>query len=79
MSERRPRARSRRAYQTAKVTLPQIVREGTKDIRAELTSIRRHLDALAGKVDNIVGLPKEIDHALERITAMVTLYKWRIS
>ena len=50
--------------------VPQIVREETKDIRAELTSIRRDLEALTGKVDNIVGLPKEIDHALERIAAI---------
>ena len=47
--------------------VPQIVREETKDIRTELSSIRRDLEALTGKVDNIVGLPKDIDHALERI------------
>jgi hypothetical protein len=41
----------------------------TKDIRAELTSNRRDLEALTGKVDNIIDLPKEIDHALERIAA----------
>jgi len=50
--------------------VPQIVRGETKDIRAELTSIRRDLEALTGKVDNIMGLPKEIDHALERIAAI---------
>lgn len=50
--------------------VPQIVREETKDIRAELTSIHRDLEALTGKVDNIMGLPKEIDHALERIAAI---------
>ena len=50
--------------------VPQIVREETKDIRSELTSIRHDLEALIGKVDNIVGLPKEIDHALERIAAI---------
>ena len=53
--------------------VPEIVREETKDIRAELTSIRRDLEALTGKVDNIVGLPKEIDHALERIAAIEKL------
>lgn len=50
--------------------VPQIVREEIKDIRTELTSIRRDLEALTGKVDNIMGLPKEIDHALERIAAI---------
>lgn len=50
--------------------VPQIVREETKGIRAELTSIRRDLEALTDKVDNIVGLPKEIDHALDRIAAI---------
>jgi hypothetical protein len=41
----------------------------TKNIRAELTSNRRDLEALTGKVDNIIDLSKEIDHALERIAA----------
>ena len=50
--------------------VPQIVREQVNDIRAELTSIRRDLEALTDKVDNIGGLPKEIDHALERIVAI---------
>jgi Skp family chaperone for outer membrane proteins len=45
----------------------EMIRTETNDIRAELTSIRRDLEALTGKVDNIGGLPKEIDHALERI------------
>src|SRR5262245_35823204 len=44
-----------------------IVREETHDIRAELASIRRELKDLTGKVGNIIGLPKEIDHALDRI------------
>ena len=48
----------------------EIVREEASDIRAELTSIRRDLEALTEKVDNIVGLPKEIDYALERIAAI---------
>jgi archaellum component FlaC len=47
-----------------------ILRKETKDIREELASIRRDLVELTGKVDNIVGLPKEIDHALERIAAI---------
>ncbi len=50
--------------------VPQIVRGEVNDIRAELTSIRRDLEALTGKVDNIVGQPREIDHALERIAAI---------
>ena len=50
--------------------VPQIIREETKDIRTELASIRRDLEALTDKVDNIAGLPKEIDHALERIAAI---------
>ena len=50
--------------------VPQIVRGETQDIHAELTSIRRDLEALTSKVDNIIGLPKEIDHALERIAAI---------
>jgi hypothetical protein len=50
--------------------VPQIVREETEGIRAELTSIRRDLEAFTDTVDNIVGLPKEIDHALERIAAI---------
>jgi hypothetical protein len=50
--------------------VPLIVREETSDIRAELASIRRDLEELTDKVDNIIGLPKEIDHALERIAAI---------
>ena len=50
--------------------VPQIVGEETKDIRAELALIRRDLEALTDKIDNIIGLPKEIDHALERIAAI---------
>ena len=30
----------------------------------------RDLEQLIGNVDNITGLPKEIDHALERIAAI---------
>ena len=40
------------------------------DIRQETRSIRKDLEHLTDKVDNIVGLPKEIDHALERISAV---------
>lgn len=41
-----------------------------KSISDELASIRRDLEEFTEKVDNIVGLPKEIDHALERIAAI---------
>ena len=39
-------------------------------IRAELKSIRRDLDDLREKVENVIGFQKEIDHALERIAAI---------
>jgi uncharacterized membrane protein len=45
-------------------------KDDVNSISNELTSIRRDLEALTDKVDNIVGLPKEIDHALERIAAI---------
>ena len=48
-------------------TVPAMIEEATRDIRTELASIRRDLEQLTAKVDNLVGLPKEIDHALERI------------
>lgn len=41
-----------------------------KSISDELGSIRHDIEELMEKVDNIVGLPKEIDHALERIAAI---------
>ncbi len=41
--------------------------ERLQPLSAELTSIRSDLHALANMVDNITGLPKEIDYALERI------------
>jgi hypothetical protein len=34
---------------------------------AELASIRRDLDVLRDKVENVIGYGKEIDYALERI------------
>jgi len=40
------------------------------EMRAELSSIRRDLNELTEKVDNITGYRKEIDHALERIAAI---------
>ena len=47
-----------------------VVREETKDIRDELTSIRRDLDRLTANVENVIGYRKEIDYALERIAAI---------
>jgi DNA repair exonuclease SbcCD ATPase subunit len=41
--------------------------EKLSPISDELASIRQDLEELTSKMDNIVGLPKEIDHALERI------------
>ncbi|WP_439372673.1 hypothetical protein [Bradyrhizobium sp. DASA03120] len=41
-----------------------------REIRSELRTIRRDLDILAIKVENIEGYRKEIDHALERIAAI---------
>jgi len=37
---------------------------------SELTSIRRDLDDLRRKVENVIGYRKEIDHALDRIAAI---------
>jgi chromosome segregation ATPase len=39
-------------------------------IHAELKSIRGDLDDLIEKFENVAGFRKEIDHALERITAI---------
>ena len=47
--------------------VPSIIAEELKPIRAELSSIRRDLDGLSTKVENMSGFSKEIDHALERI------------
>lgn len=47
-----------------------IIREETKDISEDLASIRRDLEDLTDKVDNTVGPPKEIDHAVERIASI---------
>ena len=47
-----------------------IVREETNDMRGDIASMRRDLDGLTEKVDNLAGLPKEIDHALERVATI---------
>jgi predicted nucleic acid-binding Zn-ribbon protein len=39
-------------------------------VERELKSIRRDLDDLREKVENVCGFQKEIDHALERIAAI---------
>jgi hypothetical protein len=39
-------------------------------VERELKSIRRDLDDLREKVENVIGFQKEIDHALERIAAI---------
>ena len=39
-------------------------------VERELKSIRRDLDDLREKVENVTGFQKEIDHALERIAAI---------
>jgi septation ring formation regulator EzrA len=39
-------------------------------VERELKSIRRDLDDLREKVENVSGFQKEIDHALERIAAI---------
>jgi DNA repair ATPase RecN len=39
-------------------------------IERELLSVRTELDALNDKVENMLGYRKEIDHALERLSAI---------
>src|ERR1700681_2790220 len=47
-----------------------IVAEELAPIHGELKSIRRDLDDLRQKVENVVGFRKEIDHALERLAGI---------
>jgi septation ring formation regulator EzrA len=47
-----------------------IITEELAPVLAELGSIRRELDDLREKVENVSGFRKEIDHALERIAAI---------
>jgi hypothetical protein len=44
-----------------------------RGIERELKSIRRDLDDLREKVENVSGFQKEIDHALERIVIKGTV------
>jgi methyl-accepting chemotaxis protein len=46
------------------------MREGFADIRTELTDIRHRLEALESAVQNISGYAKEIDHLIERVSAV---------
>jgi methyl-accepting chemotaxis protein len=44
--------------------------EGFRDIRSELKDIRHRLDTLESAVQNISGYAKEIDHLIERVSAI---------
>ena len=46
------------------------MREGFVDIRSEIKEIRERLDALESAVKNISGYAKEIDHIIERVSAI---------
>lgn len=50
--------------------LHQIVHEEVNPLIRELYTIRRELDVLHEKFDNVIAFRKEIDHALERIGAI---------
>jgi tetrahydromethanopterin S-methyltransferase subunit G len=39
-------------------------------LESEVAAIRRALDDLREKVENVIGFRKEIDHALERVAAI---------
>jgi hypothetical protein len=45
-------------------------RTGFADIRGELKDIRLRLDALELAVQNVSGFAKEIDHLIERVSAI---------
>ena len=46
------------------------MRAGFADIRDELRDIRQRIDALELAVQNISGYAKEIDHIIERVSAI---------
>lgn len=50
--------------------VPLMIEEALRPIYRELQFIRKDLDDLRERVDNMSGFSKEIDHALERITAI---------
>lgn len=47
-----------------------IVHEEVHPLMRELSMVRRDLDGLHEKYDNVIAFRKEIDHALERIGAL---------
>lgn len=55
---------------TAVAKLHGDVQSGFRDLRSELKDIRQRLDALESAVQNISGYAKEIDHLMERISAI---------
>jgi len=46
------------------------MRAGFLDLRSELKDIHQRLDALEAAVKNISGFAKEIDHLIERVSAI---------
>ncbi len=46
------------------------MRAGFVDIRSEIKEIRERLDALESAVKNISGYAKEIDHIIDRVSAI---------
>jgi hypothetical protein len=46
------------------------MREGFVDVRSEIKEIRERLDGLESAVKNISGYAKEIDHIIERVSAI---------
>jgi hypothetical protein len=48
------------------------MRERLTDVRSDIKDIRERLDALDSAVGNISGYAKEIDHLIERVSAIET-------
>jgi len=48
------------------------MRAGFLELRSELKDIRQRLDELDASVGNISGFAKEIDHLIERVSAIET-------
>lgn len=55
---------------SAREIVEEVVRGEVGPITSKLIAIRRDLDRLTETADNVLGYRKEIDHALERITAL---------
>jgi hypothetical protein len=53
------------------------MRERLTDVRSDIKDIRERLDALDSAVGNISGYAKEIDHLIERVSAIETHLGWR--